>query len=215
MMIEWKYLTLMVFCLSNHSKRKKERKKNEKKRNEKRKSYDCLILSLWKTKVYIIVNRKKRKWDQPAESLVSAGLALPGVFPLGSMANLIGISLPVVAPLSGALVTNSVPASGASAPQIFQAPTIQQNAVAMVQKLNQVSLLCEFYVVSSTICLLCLVTAAQTIQIAYFTWCHHHHSLILSVLGWLFILYIIFTYKHSYLMVIIITIAFSCLSGVG
>lgn len=85
------------------------------------------------------------------------------------MANLIGISLPVVAPLSGALVTNSVPASGASVPQIFQAPTIQQNAVAMVQKLNQVSLLCEFYVVSSTICLLCLVTAAQTIQIAYCT----------------------------------------------
>eukprot|EP00268_Persea_americana_P039259 TRINITY_DN38871_c0_g1_i1.p1 TRINITY_DN38871_c0_g1~~TRINITY_DN38871_c0_g1_i1.p1 ORF type:complete len:256 (-),score=70.93 TRINITY_DN38871_c0_g1_i1:3798-4565(-) len=81
--------------------------------------------------------RKKRKWDQPAESLISAGLAVPGVFPLGGVGNLVGISLPVVPPLAGALVTNSIPATGASVPQIFQAPSIQQNAVAIVQKLNQ------------------------------------------------------------------------------
>ncbi|XP_076883344.1 protein RIK-like [Bidens hawaiensis] len=34
--------------------------------------------------------RKKRRWDQPAESLVSAGLAVPGMPPLGNMGAFIG-----------------------------------------------------------------------------------------------------------------------------
>ncbi|XP_058080270.1 protein RIK isoform X2 [Magnolia sinica] len=80
--------------------------------------------------------RKKRKWDQPAESLISAGIGFPGVLPLG-VGNIVGISLPAIAPLSGAVVTNPVAATGASVPQIFQVPTIQQNTATIVQKLNQ------------------------------------------------------------------------------
>ncbi|KAK1295707.1 Protein RIK [Acorus calamus] len=43
--------------------------------------------------------RKRRKWDQPAESFISAGLAVPGGVPLG-MGSLVGIALPIVAPFS-------------------------------------------------------------------------------------------------------------------
>ncbi|XP_077214404.1 RS2-interacting KH protein isoform X2 [Tasmannia lanceolata] len=81
--------------------------------------------------------RKKRKWDQPAESLISAGLAVPGILPLGSIGNLVGITLPGVVPMSGGLLTNAIPAAGASVPHIFQVSTVPQNAAAIVQKLNQ------------------------------------------------------------------------------
>ncbi|XP_076905593.1 protein RIK-like isoform X2 [Bidens hawaiensis] len=47
--------------------------------------------------------RKKRKWDQPAESLVSAGLAVPGMLPLGNMGAFIG---PGVGPVSTACYGN-------------------------------------------------------------------------------------------------------------
>lgn len=76
--------------------------------------------------------RKKRKWDQPAESLVSAGVALPGVLPLGNVGPLVGIPLAGVAPPSSALLTN------VTIPPVFQTSSIQQHASAIVQKLNQV-----------------------------------------------------------------------------
>ncbi|XP_076885150.1 protein RIK-like [Bidens hawaiensis] len=47
--------------------------------------------------------RKKRKWDQPAESFVSAGLAVPGMLPLGNMGAFVG---PDVGPVSTACYGN-------------------------------------------------------------------------------------------------------------
>lgn len=76
-------------------------------------------------------NRKKRKWDQPAESLISAGVAVPGVS-LG-MGGVVGISLPGAVPLSG------VPATFATVSQLIQSSSLPQSAAVIVQKLNQVS----------------------------------------------------------------------------
>ncbi|GKV08843.1 hypothetical protein SLEP1_g20418 [Rubroshorea leprosula] len=64
--------------------------------------------------------RKRRKWDQPAEALVSAGIALP----LGNAGALGAIS--------GAFVTNPL-AVGSTA----ISPMLQQHATAVVPKLNQ------------------------------------------------------------------------------
>ncbi|KAF3444857.1 hypothetical protein FNV43_RR14550 [Rhamnella rubrinervis] len=72
--------------------------------------------------------RKKRKWDQPAESLVSAGLVVPGVLPVGNMGSLSGITTPI---------PNSLAASCVNVPQVIQAPLIQQHTAAVVPKLNQ------------------------------------------------------------------------------
>ena len=83
--------------------------------------------------IAIMCYRKKRKWDQPAESLVSAGVALPGVFPLGNVGSLVGIPLAGVAQPSSALLTN------VTIPLLFQTSSVQQHASAIVQKLNQVS----------------------------------------------------------------------------
>ncbi|GAV65685.1 hypothetical protein CFOL_v3_09199 [Cephalotus follicularis] len=77
--------------------------------------------------------RKKRKWDQPADSLVSAGVSLPGIL----STSLGGISLPGIFPVSGALLTNSLVASCATVPSVIQTPLIQQNPSVMVSKLNQ------------------------------------------------------------------------------
>ncbi|GMY12905.1 protein RIK isoform X1 [Fagus crenata] len=74
--------------------------------------------------------RKKRKWDQPAESLVSAGVAIPGMLPLG------GIALPGLASVSSALFTNPLVASCATIPQVFQASSIQQPAATVVPKVK-------------------------------------------------------------------------------
>ncbi|KAG6716580.1 hypothetical protein I3842_04G056300 [Carya illinoinensis] len=78
--------------------------------------------------------RKKRKWDQPAESLVSAGVAIPGVLPLGNMGPLQGIALPGVAPVSTALLTNPLVSSCATIPLVLQASSIQQQTATMVPK---------------------------------------------------------------------------------
>ncbi|OVA02150.1 hypothetical protein BVC80_8787g16 [Macleaya cordata] len=80
--------------------------------------------------------RKKRKWDQPAESLISAGLVVPGVLPLNNMGTLVGVTLPGVTPLSSSIVTNAMPATYTAVPKIFQASSIQQNVASVVQKLN-------------------------------------------------------------------------------
>ncbi|KAG2715521.1 hypothetical protein I3843_03G084800 [Carya illinoinensis] len=81
--------------------------------------------------------RKKRKWDQPAESLASVGLAAPGVLPLGNMGPLGVIALPDVAPISASLLTNSLPASYATVPQVLQASSIQHTAtIALKPKIQ-------------------------------------------------------------------------------
>ncbi|GAU19852.1 hypothetical protein TSUD_170780 [Trifolium subterraneum] len=70
--------------------------------------------------------RKKRKWDQPAESLVSVGMAVPGVLPLSNAVPLGGVAFSGVTPvISGALLTNPY------------AALLQQQSTAVAQKLNQ------------------------------------------------------------------------------
>ncbi|XP_024626074.1 protein RIK isoform X2 [Medicago truncatula] len=73
--------------------------------------------------------RKKRKWDQPAESLVSVGMAVPGVLPLSNAMPLGGVAFPGVTPvISSALLTNPLAA----------AALLQQQSTAAAQKLNQI-----------------------------------------------------------------------------
>ncbi|ONI19033.1 hypothetical protein PRUPE_3G255200 [Prunus persica] len=81
--------------------------------------------------------RKKRKWDQPAASLVSAGLAVPGAFPLGNAGLLDGITVPGVTPVTGAHLMNPLEASRPTIPQLYQVPLIPQQTATVIQKLIQ------------------------------------------------------------------------------
>ncbi|KAL3525853.1 hypothetical protein ACH5RR_014225 [Cinchona calisaya] len=80
--------------------------------------------------------RKKRKWDQPAESLASAGVAIPGLLQLPNTGSFAGITLPGLATIPGASFSNPVTASVTTFPPVIQVP-LQQHAVAIAQKLNQ------------------------------------------------------------------------------
>ncbi|GMI67004.1 RS2-interacting KH protein [Hibiscus trionum] len=72
--------------------------------------------------------RKKRKWDQPAEAFVSAGFAVP----FTNMGNLAGMPLPGVAPVPGTFLPNTLAASCTAV-----APFFQQHAAPVVPKQNQ------------------------------------------------------------------------------
>ncbi|RRT76332.1 hypothetical protein B296_00004584, partial [Ensete ventricosum] len=87
-------------------------------------------------KIPTILDRKKRKWDQPAEPLLSAGVAVPGV-PLATN-TILGTTLPGAIPFSGSLLTNSVPSTFVYPPQLVQSLAVPQNAAAIIQKLNQI-----------------------------------------------------------------------------
>lgn len=77
--------------------------------------------------------RKKRKWDQPDESLVSAGVAVPGIFPLANM----GYSpRPAVSSVAGAPLAFPFSNSNSNPLQVIQVP-LQQHAAALLQKLVQ------------------------------------------------------------------------------
>lgn len=77
--------------------------------------------------------RKKRKWDQPAESLMPVGMAVPGALPLSNAVSLGGVAFPAMAPMiSGALLRNPLAASS-------QLPQHTVAAAVAAQKLNQVS----------------------------------------------------------------------------
>ncbi|XP_008230877.1 PREDICTED: protein RIK isoform X2 [Prunus mume] len=80
--------------------------------------------------------RKKRKWDQPAASLVSAGLAVPGAFQLGNAGLLGGITVPGT-PVTGAHLINPLEASCPTIPQVYQIPLIPQQTATVIQKLIQ------------------------------------------------------------------------------
>ncbi|KAL6287748.1 hypothetical protein ACE6H2_012138 [Prunus campanulata] len=81
--------------------------------------------------------RKKRKWDQPAASLVTAGLAVPGAFPLGNAGLLGGITVPGVTPVTVAHLMNPFEASCPTIPQVNQVPLIPQQTATVIQKLIQ------------------------------------------------------------------------------
>ncbi|KAJ6836096.1 protein RIK [Iris pallida] len=80
--------------------------------------------------------RKKRKWDQPAESLIAAGVSINGAYALG-MGGIAGVPFPGTVPLSTALITNQLPGNSATASLMFQSTSVSQNAASLVQKLNQ------------------------------------------------------------------------------
>nr|XP_004233384.1 protein RIK isoform X2 [Solanum lycopersicum] len=70
--------------------------------------------------------RKRRKWDQPAETFVPEGVAVSGIFPLANTGSLAGITLPGVIPVLGAAFTNPLTTIGAT--------TVQQLPVIIAQK---------------------------------------------------------------------------------
>nr|KJB40923.1 hypothetical protein B456_007G082800 [Gossypium raimondii]KJB40924.1 hypothetical protein B456_007G082800 [Gossypium raimondii] len=72
--------------------------------------------------------RKKRKWDQPAEAFVSAGIAVP----FSNMGTLAGMPLPIVAPVPGTFLSNILAASGAAVTPVFQ-----QHAAPVASQQNQ------------------------------------------------------------------------------
>ena len=76
-----------------------------------------------------ILCRKKRKWDQPAESLVSAGFAIP----FSNVGTLSGMPLPGIAPVPGTFLSNPLAVSGTVVTPIFQ-----QQAALVVSRQNQV-----------------------------------------------------------------------------
>ncbi|KAK1356428.1 Hydroxyproline-rich glycoprotein family protein, putative, expressed [Heracleum sosnowskyi] len=78
--------------------------------------------------------RRKRKWDQPAESVISA---VPGVLPLGNVGSFIGTTLQGV-PATSAI--NNTLFTTATLQQVLTVPSLQQHAVALVQKINQTKL---------------------------------------------------------------------------
>ncbi|CAN6702385.1 unnamed protein product [Malus baccata var. baccata] len=81
--------------------------------------------------------RKKRKWDQPAASLVSAGLAVSGALPMGNVGFLGGITIPGTTPVTGAVSMNPFVASYATIPQAYQVPLIPPQTATVIQKLIQ------------------------------------------------------------------------------
>ncbi|CAA7387781.1 unnamed protein product [Spirodela intermedia] len=76
---------------------------------------------------------KKRKWDQPAGSLFSVGLPVPGSLPF-DIGPLTGIGITT---LSSSLLMSTVAAVCTTTSQLYHAPAFQQNAAAMIQKTNQ------------------------------------------------------------------------------
>ncbi|XP_073148754.1 protein RIK isoform X2 [Henckelia pumila] len=73
--------------------------------------------------------RKRRKWDQPDETLISDGVST-------IIRTLSRIDLPTVPPLSGAVVATTFSPSGANPSQVVQVP-LQQHAATIVQNLVQ------------------------------------------------------------------------------
>nr|XP_028963690.1 protein RIK [Malus domestica] len=82
--------------------------------------------------------RKKRKWDQPAASLVSAGLAVPGALPMVNVGFLGGITIPGTTLVTGAVSMNPFVASYATIPQPYQVPLIPPQTATVIQKLIQI-----------------------------------------------------------------------------
>ncbi|CAO2816374.1 unnamed protein product [Amaranthus hypochondriacus] len=84
------------------------------------------------TEPSISKQRKKRRWDQPDESLVSCGVVLPGMLAMSTVGSP-GVSPPGAFSSSCAPSTSLVKVANVS----IQSPVVQQQAAAVVQKLNQ------------------------------------------------------------------------------
>ncbi|XP_074568495.1 protein RIK-like [Curcuma longa] len=79
--------------------------------------------------------RKKRKWDQPAEPLVAAGVVIPGV-PFTSNA-ILGSTLTGAFPLSASLFTNPILMPSINPLEMVQSPLATQSAATIIQNLSQ------------------------------------------------------------------------------
>lgn len=78
--------------------------------------------------------RRKRKWDQPAEILVSTGVSVPGIFPLGSLNS----GTPSNAAYSSeAVLGSTVGASSMAIPSPFQLPFVNPLSTLATPKINQ------------------------------------------------------------------------------
>ncbi|XP_071703750.1 protein RIK-like isoform X2 [Rutidosis leptorrhynchoides] len=80
--------------------------------------------------------RKKSKWDQPAESLVSTGIAVSGIPSFGNVGSFIGPTHAGVAPVSTASLINPLIGSYGHLQQVLLAPSMQQQVTSMVQKIQ-------------------------------------------------------------------------------
>lgn len=88
-----------------------------------------------------LICRKRRKWDQPAEALVSGGIApLQKIFPLVNVGSLVQMTLPSISSVAGAPLAVTFSNSSPVPIQVPPGP-LQQQAAAIVQKLVQVRLL--------------------------------------------------------------------------
>ncbi|KQK22907.1 hypothetical protein BRADI_1g70000v3 [Brachypodium distachyon] len=81
--------------------------------------------------------RKKRKWDQPAEDIVSAAAEAAAVagLPVLNFGALSGVQFPGITTYPAAPLPNAIPAPYALPPQLT--PSVLQSAAAAVQKLSQ------------------------------------------------------------------------------
>ncbi|ERN07511.1 protein RIK [Amborella trichopoda] len=81
--------------------------------------------------------RKKRKWDEPAVPFMSAGTPIPGVLPYSSVGAIPGVIVPSMDLFSGALLTAGNLVTSPNVSDIHPMPVVQQNAVSVLQKLDQ------------------------------------------------------------------------------
>lgn len=77
--------------------------------------------------------RKRRKWDQPAETFVPEGVAVSGIFPLANMGSLAGITLPGAVPVLGATFSNPLTTIGATTVQQLPAIIAQKSIQPKIQ----------------------------------------------------------------------------------
>ncbi|XP_019455438.1 PREDICTED: protein RIK isoform X2 [Lupinus angustifolius] len=73
--------------------------------------------------------RKKRKWDQPAESLMPVGMAVPGVLPFSNSIPLGGIAFSGVTPISSALLSVQQHTAAAAAIPKLNPQRIQEELI--------------------------------------------------------------------------------------
>ncbi|KAK3012290.1 hypothetical protein RJ639_012960 [Escallonia herrerae] len=88
----------------------------------------------WIVNSFKKLRRRKRKWDQPAESLCSVSAAVAGMHSLGNVG---GFTLPGVPAVPACSLISPLSATVLYPEQAFLASSVQQHAAALVQKLNQ------------------------------------------------------------------------------
>lgn len=90
----------------------------------------------------IFLCRRKRKWDQPAEGVLAAAGVVPGLLPVAAAGAFAGLgATPNSFPYMNYFPGMSSPALQSGAAVQSSPTTVQQNAAAIVQKFNQVTII--------------------------------------------------------------------------